>query len=231
MENQKRAIGLVVAIEMDAVLAKYGEPAQVLKYPGFTVRVYEAEDSVLYAADSGAGELSAAMTTQFLISVCHVDLILNFGVVGALEEDVATAELCVVERVIHYDFDTTGWLNLPRGQYPGEVSAYLETTPELVALARSVHPQLRPVTCASADKFVDREADKRALKEQFDAQICEMEAAAIVMTSRRNGVPCLLLKAVSDTLTGGGKEFMTEVRRVSAICFDILDQIIHAMGK
>lgn len=229
-KKKKMAIGLVVAIEMDAVLRKYGMPADEITAGGFSVKVYENEAFTLYAVDAGAGEISAAVSTQFLISNFHVNMIVNFGVVGALTEDAKTAQLCLVERVIHYDYDTTGWLNLPRGQYPGQESPYISASRSLMEAAMQVAPNLRPVTCASADKFVDAEADKRELNSRYGAQICEMEAAGIILTCNRNGVPCLLLKAVSDSLTGGGKEFMAEVGRVSELCFEIVDKVIRSIA-
>lgn len=226
---KKKRIGLVVAVEMDAVLQKYGTPVRVDKKAGFTVHVYENDKFELYAVDSGAGEINAANATQFVICTYDVDVIVNFGVVGALEEEAKTAQLCVVEQVVHYDFDTTGWLNLNRGQYPGYDSAYVAASPELIQLAKSVSPELRSVICASADKFVDVEADKWVLNEIYGAHICEMEAAGILLTCSRNGVPCLLLKAVSDSLVGGGKEFLSELNRVSLICFELVDKVIQAM--
>ena len=223
----KKKIGVVVAVEVDAVLSKYGEPKETVKKNGYTVRTYENKDFVMHVLDSGAGEIAAAAGTQFLISEFGVDMILNFGVVGALTEEMKTAELCVVDKVIHYDLDTTGWLNLPRGQYPDMPSNYVPTDRELLERALAVNPSLRKVVCASADKFVDAAEKKAELNSLYGADICEMEAAGVVLTCTRNGVPCLLIKAISDSLTGGGAEFMTELRRVSAICFDVVDKIIR----
>lgn len=226
--NRKK-IGVVVAVEVDAVLSKYGEPKETVKKSGYTVHTYENEDFIMYVLDSGAGEIAAAAGTQFLISEFGVDMIINFGVVGALTEEMATAELCVVEKVIHYDLDTTNWLNLPRGQYPDQPSAYVPTDAALLEKALEIYPALRKVTCASADKFVDAAEAKTELHESYGADICEMEAAGIVLTCTRNSVPCLLIKAVSDSLTGGGAEFMTELKRVSEICFEVADKIIRSL--
>ena len=225
----KKKIGVVVAIEVDAVLGKYGEPKESLKKRGNTVHVYENEDFTMYVLDSGAGEIASAAGTQLLISEFGVDMIINFGVVGALTEEMTTAELCVVEKVIHYDLDTTNWLNLPRGQYPDQPSAYVPADAVLLNKALEINPSLKKVTCASADKFVDAADTKRELHEKYGADICEMEAAGIVLTCARNNVPCLLIKAISDSLTGGGAEFMTELKRVSAICFDTADKIIRSL--
>lgn len=227
--REKTKVGVVVAVEIDAVLKKYGEAKDIETVRGYTVRTYRNDQFDLIVIDSGAGEISAATGTQLLIDRYDVDMILNFGVVGALTEEIKTAELCVVEQVIHYDFDTTGWLNLPRGQYPDKDSSYLKTTPELVAKVKQLNPELIGVICASADKFIDPADQKAALHEAYGADICEMESAGIVLTCQRNEVPVLSIKAISDSLTGGGKEFMEELERVSAICFDVVDRLIIEM--
>lgn len=226
---KKAKIGIVVAVEIGAVLSKYGTSGETVTMQGFTVHTYRGDGFDMFVADSGAGEISAATATQFLIDKFGVDIIINFGAVGALSEEMSTHELCVVDSVIHYDFDTTGWLNLKRGQYPGRDSAYLKTTEEFVEKVTQIRPDMARVICASADKFVDRAEDKAALRENYGADICEMEAAGIVLTCLRNEVPCLLIKAVSDTLIGGGKEFLQELERVSAECFEVVDQLIREM--
>lgn len=223
----KAKIGIVVAVEIGAVLSRYGEPSEVLSLLGYTVRTYRGSSFDMFVVDSGAGEISAATSTQLLIDRFGVDMILNFGAVGALTEEMKTSELCVVKSVIHYDFATTGWLNLQRGQYPGKSSPYLEATPELVSRVLEMSPRIIPTVCASADKFIDRAEDKIALREAYGADICEMEAAGIVLTCQRNNVPCLLIKAVSDSLTGGGAEFMQELQRVSLVCFDMVDRLLR----
>lgn len=225
----ERSIGLVVAVEMDAVLAKYGTPAETLLFPGYEVKTYLLGPVTLYAVDSGAGEISAAAATQFLITKFDVDLILNFGVVGALSPEMAVADLCVVKRVVHYDYDTSSWDSSLPGQYPGMDSPYLIPSPRLLEAAVQAAPALLPVTCASADKFVDSPEAKTALRETWQADICEMESAGIVLTCLRSQVPCLLIKAVSDSLTGGGREFAAELQRASAACFDIVDHVLRTL--
>lgn len=226
---EKKKIGVVVAIEIDAVLSKYGKSKEVIEKNGYAVHTYENEKCLMYVLVSGAGEIAAAAGTQFLITEFGVDMILNFGVVGALTEEMATAELCVVEKLIHYDFDTTGWLNLPIGCYPDRSSAYVSADEALINKAMEVYPALKKVVCASADKFVDDKEAKKQMHDKYGADICEMEAAGIVLTCSRNKVPCLLIKAVSDSLIGGGKEFLTELNRVSLICFDVVDKIINKL--
>ena len=225
----KKKIGMLVAIEMDAVLSRYGEPGETLEFPGYTVLTYTNDSYTLYVLSAGAGEIAAAAGTQFLISVFGVDMILNFGVVGGLTPEMATAKTCLVESVVHYDLDTKAWLGLDDGHYPEYDSAFVPTSPELLSRALELEPGMKKVICASADKFVDDPAKKAELHEKFGAQICDMEAAGVVLSCNRNKVPCLLIKAVSDGLIGGANEFLVELGRVSAICLELADRIIRGL--
>ena len=56
-----------------------------------------------------------------------------------------------------------------------------------------------------------------------------MEAAGIVLTCDRCGVPCLLIKTVSDGITGGAEEFFKEVSRSADICLEITDEIMAVL--
>ncbi len=225
----KPSVGIVVAIEMDAVLTKYGTPSEIREFPGYAVHMYDMPGFTVCAVHSGPGEISAAGASQFLISALGVDIIVNFGVVGALTEEMATSDLCLVKDVVHYDFDARGWMDLKAGQYPGQDGIMIHSTPELLNTALGISPGIRTVVCASADKFVDSPQAKRELHELYCADICEMEAAGIALTCHRNRIPYLLVKAVSDSLTGGSREFLTELDRVSRTCFDMVDKIIRSL--
>ncbi len=225
-----KTIGMLVAVEMDAVLRRYGRPAAVETRCGFTVHSYDMGAYTLHVIHSGAGELSAAAATALLIDRYGAELIVNFGVVGGLTEEMAQTKTCVVERVVHYDFDTSAYdLDTVPGQYGGFEDVWLCPTPALVERAVELEPGLKRVTCASADKFVDGAAAKSALHERWGADICEMEAAAVVLTSLRSGVECLLIKTVSDGLTQGGADFGTALAETSEIALSVADRLIREL--
>ena len=225
------AVGMVVAIEVDAVLDRYGKAVREEKLAGVTFMEYRTEYGTLYVAHSGPGEIAAAAATALLIGHYGAELIINFGVVGGLTPEMALAKTAVVEGVVHYDFDAhqIGWGEL--GQYPDFPDRLVPTSPGLVAKALEIQPELKAVVCASADKFVDEPDKKRFLNRSFGAHICDMETAGIVITAARAGVPCLVIKTVSDGVEGGAAEFEKELGRASAICIDIADKIVNETLK
>lgn len=220
-------IGMLVAVEMDAVFKKYGDCLTRLERPGYEVYQYRLGGAEIYALSSGAGEIAAAAGTQFLISEFHVDLIVNFGVVGGLTSEMGVTRACVVDKVVHYDFDTSPVDHCEVGRYLDYPDRLIPATERLVELAVTIEPSLVKAVCASGDKFIADPEKKRALHEEFGADICEMEAAAIIITCNRNQVPCLLLKTVSDSIHGGAEEFGRALDETAAICLNITERIIR----
>ena len=91
----KRA-GMIVAVEMAALQRRYGEPRETIQDGVYTVMVYPVGEYELYVLSSGVGEIAAAAGTQYLITKYNVELILNFGVVGALTEEMSEKKICIV---------------------------------------------------------------------------------------------------------------------------------------
>ena len=228
MENKRLKIGMVVAVEIDAVINKYEGALEDVPAKGFQVKKHAAEKYDLYVVNSGAGEIAAASAAQYLISAIGVDMIVNFGVVGGLTPEMTVAKLAVVTNVVHYDYDISEYLGYPKAQYAAYDSVYIPTTASLCEAAMRVEPTLKPVICASGDKFIGEAERKWSLHEEFNADICEMEAAGVVLTANRSGVPCLLIKAVSDSMGGGAEEFAKEFERAAAICLETVDRVISS---
>lgn len=225
----KNRVGLLVAVEIESVVSKYGHPVNKEFAGGFEVLRYKNKYYELCVVNSGVGEIAAAAATQMLIDVYDVKMVVNFGVVGGLTEEMSLAKTCIVEKAVHYDFDLSQLDSVAIGQYPNFMDIYLYPDKTLIEKALSICPYLKKVTCASGDKFVSLPEEKFKLHRDFGADICEMESAAIILTCNRNKIPCLLIKAVSDSLVGGGGEFYSELKKTSDICFFVTDKLIKEM--
>lgn len=228
-ESKRMSVGMIVAVEIAAAESRYGSKLEKLDCRGFDVRCVHDEKYDLYIVNCGAGEIAAAAATQMLISAFNVDMIMNFGVVGGLTPEMKVAKLCVVEKVVHYDFDTSEFSPFVKAKYEDYSSPYIPTNERLLAAALTAEPELKRVICASGDKFIASADNKRSLHEEYSADICEMEAAGIVLTCNRSGVPCLLIKAVSDAIDGGAEEFSREVDRCALVCLETMDRVVSLL--
>ena len=222
-------IGLLIAIdeELEAFLQS-GEERSEEQIAGKTVYKTRMEKHEIYAVRSGCGEIDAASAAMLLIACCGCRLILNFGVAGALEEDLKVEDLFIVEKVLHYDFDISALLKVKKGQYAEYPDEFIPMDRELVELAVSRIPGVRRITAASGDKFIEDRDVKLALR-KAGCGICEMESAGIARVCERAGVRCLCIKCISDTFEGNGGDFFSNVRKSAEKAFAAMREVLKAL--
>jgi len=221
-----KKIGMIVAVEIKSFMNKYVGHLVEEKVKGFKVYSIDFGEKILYITQSGAGEIKAAACTQMLIDLFDVELIINYGIVGALRKGLAVTNTCVVERVVHYDMDTSAVDACEVGRYLEYDDIYLPTTDEYVKAALSIDPSLISVTCASGDKFIADEDKKNEMGERFNADVCDMESAAIVLICDQNSIPNLLIKTVADSIQGGAEEFVACAEKAATACLSVVDRIM-----
>lgn len=221
-------IGILVAVEFDAFFDKYGKPKKTNLHGPIKVYEYEIKEKKVYVAESNAGQIRASMAMTILLEIYECRIILNYGVVGALSKQPLEA-LGVVEGVYHTEWDTTGADDVKKGQYSFFETPLIPTSKKLIDLALKIDPDLQVVKLASGDKFVAEAEEKRMLREEWGADIVDMEGAAVALTSYLYGAECIMLKAVSDTLSGGADEYYKNFEKTSKVAIDVLGKMIEEL--
>ena len=223
-------IGLLIAItrELDAFLQS-GEERKEETVAGRTIYKTRMEGHEIYAVCSGCGEIDAAAATMLLIVKYGCELVLNFGVTGALLEDLKVEDLFVAEKVWHYDFDVTPFADFVKvGQYEEYPDEFIPLDAGLVDLVTERIPGIRRIAVASGDKFVEDRAEKLRLRES-GCGLCEMELAAIARVCDRSGVKCLSIKCISDAFDGTGEDFEKNVKRSAEKAFAAIREVLKAL--
>lgn len=194
-----KKIGLVAAMakELNVFLQSIGKEKSKIQTKAFTVYEYEISGKTVYLTDSGVGEVSSAIATQMLIDLFDVEGVINFGVCGSLDKELNARDIVFGEAVYHFDRDTSMLDGCEVGYYTEYETKYLSADKTLLDLATSIFPDIKRVVIASSEKFVANKLLKQSLQTQ-GAKVCEMEALGVVLTSIKNNIPCLTVKAVSD---------------------------------
>ena len=223
-------IGLLIAIKRElAAFLQSGEERTEETVAGKTVYRTMMEGHEIFAIQSGCGEIDAAAATMLLIVKYGCEIIMNFGVTGALEEDLKVEDLFVAEKVWHYDFDVTAFTECDKiGWYEEYPDEFIPLDAGLVKLVTEKIPGIRKIAVASADKFVENQEEKLRLR-KAGCGICEMELAGIARTCERNGVKCLSIKCISDTFDGNGGDFNTNVTRSAEKAFGVIREVLKAL--
>lgn len=224
-------IGLIVAIEgellamLDSNSFKYEETIENC----FKVIKSIINSNEVYIVKSGCGEIDASSATQFLITKYSVDLILNFGIVGALKRDLKVSDLFLVKKVVHYDYDTSKIDGTKVAQYLEFNDVYMETKGELYKKIYGIMPSIKNVICASGDKFIEDKVVKERLANLYDASICDMESAAIVRICFKNNIEAIIIKCISDTFDGDAEEYMTNIKNSSKKAFSLIQTFLESL--
>lgn len=222
-------IGVIVATELEqkAFFEVFGPPPVVhcLKSGSFKVNSWVLEPGkTLHLILGGLGEIASASSTQYLIDQFRVDRIINYGVVGGLSEEHTERKVGIVTSVVHYDFGISFGSEYEVCEYP-EQGIFL--TPKAPAIPEEYTKDLNHFVCASADKIVGGGEPKRRLREQFGADICEMEAAGILITCNRNNIPCTLIKAISDGVDGDVEAFDNHASAAAKNCVELIAELVQ----
>lgn len=150
----------------------------------------------------GVGKVNAALCAQILCDCYGVTAIVNTGIAGSLCSDLDIADLVVSRDAIHHDFDLHFW-GRPVGQVPGfDVTAFPADEALIAkafAAAEAVNPGHNRIgRVASGDQFICSREQKEKIIADTQAICAEMEGASIAHAAYRNGIPFVILRAVSD---------------------------------
>lgn len=152
----------------------------------------------------GVGKVNAAMCVQILADCFSVTHIINTGIAGSLCAELDIGDLVISREAIYHDF-TCHALNpaYTVGQVPGLPVRSFPADADMISYtcsaAEAVYPgHFRVGTVASGDQFVCQKALKAQIIADTGALCTEMEGAAIAHAAWRNGIPFVVIRAISD---------------------------------
>ena len=152
---------------------------------------------------SGIGKVNGAICSQILIDQYHVTGIINTGIAGSLRNEINIGDIVLSKDTLQHDMDATGF-GYPVGQIPQMDNSVFEGDSRMIEAARECCEEVIPEIgvfvgrVVSGDQFISDKGKKAWLTETFDGYCTEMEGAAIAQTAYLNGIPFLIIRAISD---------------------------------
>lgn len=150
----------------------------------------------------GVGKVNAAMCAQVLCDRYEVTHLVNTGIAGSLCAQLDIGDLVISQDAMYHDFDCVHF-GYEMGKVPGMDTVAFPADEAMIRLAQAAAEQVNPGhstvgRVASGDLFVAQKAAKNSIIEKTAALCTEMEGAAIAHTAYRNGVPFVIIRAISD---------------------------------
>lgn len=197
-------IGIIGAMEQEvAQLQADMEQVETVQKAGMTFHKGILCGKEAVVVQSGIGKVNAGICAQILADEFHVDVLINTGVAGALDERLNIGDMVISTDAVQHDMNVEP-LGYEKGQIPGMDVLAFPADKELVEKAaqanREANPEIGTFTgrVASGDQFIAGADKKQEIIESFHAMCAEMEGAAIAQASYLNKVPFVVLRAISD---------------------------------
>ena len=172
---------------------------------------------------SNVGKVNSARVCQMLIDKFNVELVINIGTAGSVDNSLEIGDVVVASELIQYDFDVTAF-----GRKLGEIENIGETIKvdeNLLNLFDDMN--VRKGIIASGDKFVVNKEEKDNIRNIFKALCIEMEGASIAQVCYLCNVPFLVIRSITDKLDGSSKiDFETFLESSSKKAVEILVKIL-----
>lgn len=163
---------------------------------------------------SSVGKTNAACGAQMAIGRFSPDVLLHTGIAGSLSPLAPVGSVVLGEKMTYHDVNRDIMLNF----FPH--TEYFSSDERLLKLAeRYLREQggayVRGLI-ATGDAFIETTAQKKAITDRMPALAVDMESAAIAMCAHVNGVPCAVVRAISDMADENSTETYEANKRSSS---------------
>lgn len=203
-----RCIGIIGAMEQEITgLKEQMEDVKITRMASMEFYEGTLEGKKVVVVRSGIGKVNAAVCTQILADIFHVEVVINTGVAGSLNNDINIGDIVVSTDVVQHDMDVSP-LGYSRGQIPDMEVLSFEADEALRHLAveacREVNPdiEVHEGRIASGDQFISSQEVKYHIVRDFGAYAAEMEGASVGQAAYLNKIPFLIIRAISDKADG-----------------------------
>jgi adenosylhomocysteine/aminodeoxyfutalosine nucleosidase len=166
-------------------------------------KYYEVKynDFDLVVAYSKIGKVFSTLTAATMIEKFDCDVLLFSGVAGGINPKLNIGDLIVANKLCQHDLDITAFGH-PHGFVPGG-DVFVNTDDRLknIALEVAKEDNIKIIEgiIATGDQFIANEDRKKFIENIFVADALEMEGASVAVVCDALNVPCLILRAISDT--------------------------------
>lgn len=171
---------------------------------------------------SGIGKVNAAMCVQILVDKFGVDGIVNTGIAGSLRAEINIGDMVLSTDAVQHDVEAIAF-GYPVGQIPQMDAFSFVADEKLRAAARACCERVNPEIgvfegrVLTGDQFISDKAKKEWMVQTFDGSCVEMEGAAIAQAAHLNGVPFLIVRAISDKADDSASMDYPEFERMAIV--------------
>lgn len=210
-------------------LAALLENCRTETYAGVEYVQGEMEGKPVVLCCAGMGKANAASTVQVLASRYGAHRLIFSGIAGNMSSEIGVGDVVIGKVVVYHDAEPD--MICQSAPFLKEFAG----DPVLIAAAeeacRTLGVHFLTGKIATGDQFVGDSATKAAIAAKCAPDCVEMEGAAVSQIAARNGIPCVVLRAMSDNADEKGHEKLVVKNFSIAEYVATATAIVHEMMK
>ncbi|MBA4096797.1 MAG: 5'-methylthioadenosine/adenosylhomocysteine nucleosidase [Rhodospirillum sp.] len=206
-------------------------------------------------AESGVGKVASAAITTLIATALDCRAIVVCGVAGGIDPELGIGDVVIADRLIQHDYGhltNQGIRNFRPGIAPlGEARDRIafDLHPELLmrigAAVKDIQllplpsdlgvvtrrpPRIAFGPIVSGDQFINSEDVRERLHRDYAALAVEMEGAAVAQAAELIGIPCIVIRSLSD-LAGAEShlDFPKFLRAVAPTAAEVVSRIVSVL--
>ena len=196
---------------------KTTEKAMLKFYKG---TISDVEVVVLF---SGVCKVNAAIATQILIDTYHVNIIINAGTAGGMNQNLEIFDTVISTEVAYHDVAP----NILTEFHPWLETVFFKADQGLLNLTKMAVDKLKQNYKVYWGRMVTGEAfiadeGRQKINEQFEPLTVDMETTSIAHVCYVNNIPFISIRCITDTATHSGTgHFEENCEKAAMIAKDI----------
>ena len=172
---------------------------------------------------SGVCKVNAAIASQILIDTYHVNIIINSGTAGGMNQDLEIFDTVISTEVAYHDVAP----NILTEFHPWLETVFFKADQRLLKLTKIAVDKLEQNYKVYWGRMVTGEAfiaddGRQKINEQFEPLTVDMETASIAHVCYVNDIPFVSIRCITDTATHSGTgNFEENCEKAAMIAKDI----------
>lgn len=181
---------------------------------------------------SGVGKVNAARTTQVMIHNFDIQYIINLGAGGSINGMLNIGDVLIAKEVVQHDFDITAFGH-SKGYITGigdKIICDRDLVNKMEQIIQSIPErsyQIKTGVIATGDIFCAESWIKDKIYAKFNADVVDMECAAIAQVCYLDNVPFMGMRSISDMPNGKNATIFDEnLKLASKRCANLLKEFL-----
>lgn len=181
--------------------------------------------------ESGICKVNAAIASQILIDTFHVDLIINAGTAGAMDQSLKIFDTVIATDLCYHDVAD----DILTESHPHMDSVFFKVDSSLIEKAKKavLNERIENVflgRIVTGEAFISEDGREKINKE-FAPLAVDMESASVAHVCYVNNVPFMVIRTITDTpIHSGLDNFEVNCVKASNIARDITIAVLKELN-